>query len=132
MGSKPPSIHGFCLVCDTTPASHRSSIPGSVVLPGLLSVWPLPQDVLDLLCTSGPWGVYYRTWAYSEEALRRSSFRSSTLSLWPGQDALFDLAFALQNRCTKRYSQAGTPSCKDNVRLNVSIPPLDAFIIPKA
>ncbi len=40
--------------------------------------------------------------------------------------------FALQNGDTKRCSQVGTPSCINNERLNVSIPPLDALIIPKA
>src|SRR5690242_20013021 len=42
-----------------------------------------------------------------------------------------DVLLTLQNDDTKRYSQADTPSCENNKRLNVSIPPLDALIIPK-
>ena len=40
--------------------------------------------------------------------------------------------FTLHNGVTKRYSQAGKPYNEHNMRLNVSIPPLDALIIPKA
>ena len=65
-----------------------------------------------------------------EEVLRRSSFRSSATILL-SLEYPCDVLLTLQNDDTNRYPQADTPSCESNEHLNVSIPPLDALIIPK-